>query len=304
MNDNTLSILLVDDDMVDRTLVRRLLTTSSSGPRPDDDATIALDEAEDAASGLKAMREKRYDAIILDYSLPGRDGSGVLSEAVQSGITSPILVLTGHGDERLAVELLRAGASDYVPKSTLRDCDLSQRVRQVVKLRRAEEEAKQAAAALQERVQFEQQLIGVVSHDLRNPLSTIRLSAQVLKARSKDDAQKNVVERIIRATGQADRMIRDLLDFTQARLGTGITIEPATTDLHEIVRQVLADLRLANPDRDLRLEQTGAGEGFWDANRLSQLTTNLVGNAYQHSTPGTPIQVETLVDGETAVLRV
>jgi signal transduction histidine kinase len=99
-------------------------------------------------------------------------------------------------------------------------------------------------------------------------------------------------------------MIRDLLDFTQARLGNGISIEPATADIHEVVRQVLADLRLANPDRDLRLEQTGAGQGHWDPNRLAQLTSNLVGNAYQHSTPGSPIQVETVVDGETAMLRV
>jgi signal transduction histidine kinase len=300
LNDNKLSVLLVDDDVVDRSLVRRLLTASRAG----DEHVIVLEEAEDAGSGLAAMRDNRFDAVILDYSLPGRDGAGVLSEAVQLGITSPILVLTGHGDERLAVELLRAGASDYVPKSALRDCDLAQRIRQIVKLRRAEEEARQAAASLQERVQFEQQLIGVVSHDLRNPLSTIRLSAQVLKARSKDDAQKNVVDRIIRATGQADRMIRDLLDFTQARLGNGITVEPATTDIHAVVRQVVSDLRVANPERDLRLEQTGPGEGMWDQNRLAQLTSNLVGNAYQHSVPGSPIQVETMVDGEVAVLRV
>ncbi|HEY0713182.1 MAG TPA: ATP-binding protein [Polyangia bacterium] len=304
MNDKTLSVLLVDDDMVDRTLVRRLLTASPTAPRAEEEGSIAIAEAEDAASALAAMRERQFDAVILDYSLPGRDGAGVLNEAVQAGIKSPILVLTGHGDERLAVELLRAGAADYVPKSTLKDCDLAQRVRQIVKLRRAEDEAKQAAASLQERVQFEQQLIGVVSHDLRNPLSTIRLSAQVLKARAKDDAQKTVVDRIIRATGQADRMIRDLLDFSQARVGNGITIEPAQTDLHEIVRQVLAELRLANPDRDLRLEQTGSGQGFWDPNRLSQLTSNLVGNAYQHGSPGSPIQVSTVVEGDTAVLRV
>jgi sigma-B regulation protein RsbU (phosphoserine phosphatase) len=99
-------------------------------------------------------------------------------------------------------------------------------------------------------------------------------------------------------------MIRDLLDFTQARLGNGITIEPATTDLHELVRVVLADLRLANPERDLRLEQSGPGQGFWDPNRLSQLTSNLVGNAYQHSMPGSPIQVETSVGDDTAMLRI
>lgn len=296
MNDAELKVLVVDDDAVDREAVRRLLTTPSSG--------FVLEEAADPASALRAMLEGQFDAVLLDYSLPARDGASILREAIEAGVTAPILVLTGHGDEQLAVELLRTGASDYIPKSTLKSADLPQRIRQLVRLARAQQEARRVQQSLQDRVEFEQQLIGVVSHDLRNPLSTIRLSAQVLRAKLRDEAQRNVIERIIRATGQADRMIRDLLDFTQARLGSGIPVEATAIDFHALVRQVLGDLRIAHPDRDVRLEQVGSGAGSWDAGRLSQLTMNLVGNAYQHSPADTSIQVETSVNEEGAVLKV
>jgi signal transduction histidine kinase len=295
VNDADLRVLVVDDDAVDREAVRRLLTAMPG---------IRLDEATDASSALAAMQTGQFDAILLDYSLPARDGASVLREAIGAGVTAPILVLTGHGDEQLAALLLRTGASDYIPKSALKDADLPQRIRQVVRLARAQQEARRVQRSLQDRVEFEQQLIGVVSHDLRNPLSTIRLSAQVLRSKLKDDGQRAVIERIVRATGQADRMIRDLLDFTQARLGTGIPIEPTAIDFHEVVRQVLGDLRVAHPERDLRLEQTGPGAGCWDPGRLAQLTMNLVGNAYQHSLPETPIQVETAVDEREATLKV
>jgi signal transduction histidine kinase len=292
--DKTLRILVVDDDSVDREAVRRLLAGKG----------VSVEEADDAASGMTAMLAGRADAIVLDYSLPGKDGAVVLREALAAGVKAPILVLTGHGDEQLVVELMRAGAADYLPKSALKGADLLQRVRQMVKLRNAEHEAHAGAIALQERVEFEQQLIGVVSHDLRNPLSTIRLSAQVLRARSKDEAQRGVIERIIRATSQADRMIRDLLDFTQARLGAGIPVELAPGDFHATVRQVLADLGALNPERQVLLEQNGPGAGSWDAGRLTQLAMNLVGNAFQHSPAGTPIQVVTSVEGGQAILRV
>jgi phosphoserine phosphatase RsbU/P len=296
LENKKLSVLVVDDDSVDREAVRRLLTVSGS--------EVTVEEADDAASGLAAMRGGRADAIVLDYSLPGKDGAVVLREAAGAGVTAPILVLTGHGDEQLVVELMRAGAADYLPKSALKTADLLQRIRHMVKLRRAEEEARVAAQSLQERVEFEQQLIGVVSHDLRNPLSTIRLSAQVLRARSKEEAQRTVIERIIRATGQADRMIRDLLDFTQARLGSGIPVEPVALDFHATVRQVLADLAALHPDRQVLHEQSGPGGGYWDPGRLTQLAMNLVGNAYQHSPPGTPIQVLASVADGVATLRV
>jgi signal transduction histidine kinase len=291
-----LHVLVVDDDSVDREAVRRLLT----GPGSE----VTIEEAADAAAGLAAMTRGPADAVVLDYSLPGKDGAVVLREAAAAGVKAPILVLTGHGDEQLVVELMRAGAADYLPKSALKGADLLQRVRQMVKLRRAEAEVHAAAVSMQERVEFEQQLIGVVSHDLRNPLSTIRLSAQVLRARSKDEAQRGVIERILRATTQADRMIRDLLDFTQARLGSGIPVDLGAGDFHATVRQVLSDLGALHPERQVLVEQSGPGEGSWDPGRLTQLAMNLIGNAYQHSPAGTPIQVVSSVEGGSATLRV
>jgi signal transduction histidine kinase len=85
-------------------------------------------------------------------------------------------------------------------------------------------------------------------------------------------------------------MIGDLLDFTQARVG-GIPIHPKPLDFHEHVHRVLEEMRLAWPERTLDFHASGNGRGAWDEGRLAQVVTNLVGNALQHSPPGTPVRV-------------
>jgi signal transduction histidine kinase len=299
VTESPLRVLVVDDGARGRDSVLDLIKTAHPG--------FEVEAASDATEAMNAMRAGKFDVILLDldHNPPDRDGTSLLRSAVAAGVTAPILVLTaGESDLQLTALLLRDGASDHMAKASLQDSDLPQRIRQVVRLARAQSEARRVQQSLQDRVEFEQQLIGVVSHDLRNPLSTIRLSAQVLRSKLKEEAQRNVLERIIRATGQADRMIRDLIDFTQARLGAGIPLEREVVDFHEVVRQVLGDLRVSYPDRDLRLEQTGDGTGSWDPGRLAQLAMNLVGNAYQHSQPGSPIQVTTAVEGSQAMLKI
>jgi signal transduction histidine kinase len=295
VSESKLRVLIAGMAAADREAVTGLLIGA-----PD----IRFEEVSEAGRALPTMQAGTFDAILVDDGVPPPAGGSLLRQAVDAGVTVPMMVLTIDGDERLAAQLLSEGAADAIPKSKLANVDLPQRIRQVVRLSRAQRESQRIQKSLQDRVEFEQQLIGVVSHDLRNPLSTIRLSAQVLRSKLKDDGQRNVIERIIRATGQADRMIRDLLDFTHARLGAGIPIEPTEVDFHEVVRQVLGDLRVAQPDREVRLEQVGPGRGSWDGGRLAQMTMNLVGNAYQHSPPEGSIQVVSAVDEREATLKV
>jgi signal transduction histidine kinase len=295
VNDPELRVLIAGGAAADRQAVAAQLAGS-----PD----IRFEEAAEPGPALAAMQAGSFDVVLLDEELPGRVGDSFLREVIDAGVTVPVLVLTGRAEDPRAAPLLRSGAADSIAKARLSNVDLPQRIRQVVRLARAQGESQRIQKSLQDRVEFEQQLIGVVSHDLRNPLSTIRLSAQVLRSKLKDDGQRNVIERIIRATGQADRMIRDLLDFTHARLGAGIPIEPSQIDFHEVVRQVLGDLRVAQPDREVKLEQVGPGRGNWDGGRLAQMTMNLVGNAYQHSPPEGSIQVVSAVDDREATLKV
>ncbi|NMO17981.1 PAS domain-containing protein [Pyxidicoccus fallax] len=176
--------------------------------------------------------------------------------------------------------------------------DVTERKRLDARLLRREEE-------LQRRAEMEEKLIGIVSHDLRSPLNAIGFSTTLLLRRQDlDDAAKRNVERIRDATGRAERMIRDLLDFTQARMGGGIPIHRKPADLNALVRTVVEEVRLANPGRRIDVETSGSGAGDWDVDRLAQVLTNLLNNALRYGEQDTPVQVETRTEDGVVELRV
>ncbi|WP_158501795.1 PAS domain-containing protein [Vitiosangium sp. GDMCC 1.1324] len=151
---------------------------------------------------------------------------------------------------------------------------------------------KQQEAEARQLAEFERQILGIVSHDLRNPLSVIRISASMLLAREGlDERQSKSLTRIISASDRATRLIRDLLDFSQARLGGGIPVDRKKMDLFELARGVVEELAASHPEREVELSQEGEGAGEWDGDRLAQVLGNLVGNALQHSPPDSLVRV-------------
>ncbi|WP_158623981.1 PAS domain-containing protein, partial [Corallococcus llansteffanensis] len=118
--------------------------------------------------------------------------------------------------------------------------------------------------ALKQQAEFEQHLIGIVSHDLRNPLGAILLGVTAMARREDlDERSRKSVTRIQNAAERATRMVKDLLDFTQARLGGGIRIERRSADLHELARGVVDEVEAAWPTRELRVRRSGDGRGLW-----------------------------------------
>jgi PAS domain S-box-containing protein len=155
----------------------------------------------------------------------------------------------------------------------------------------------------QEAVRVREDVVAIVSHDLRTPLNAISLAVSALLKREDLDARTTkTASRIYSAADRANRMIRDLLDFTQARAGGGIPIRPAPVDLHRLMRQVVEEVRLSRPERHILLVSRGDGRGAWDEDRLAQVIANLVGNALQHSPPESPVKVVTREeDGGVAI---
>jgi len=154
------------------------------------------------------------------------------------------------------------------------------------------DEATRSRDVLRERAEYEQQLIGIVSHDLRNPIHAIGLSAALLLRRGNLDPQQgSAVARISSSALRAGRMIRDFLDFTQARSVGRIPVEPEPANLRELVEQVVDEVHLAHPDHAATVRHEGEETGRWDADRISQVVGNLVGNAFQHSQPEARVTV-------------
>lgn len=156
------------------------------------------------------------------------------------------------------------------------------------------DDRKRVQDELQERAAYERQLIGIVSHDLRNPINAIGIAAALLaKGDHLDQRQTKAVSRIMSSSERARRMLRDFLDFTQARTMGRIPVAPGPADIGQIARQVFDELRVLYPDRVATIEHEGDARGTWDADRIAQVIGNLLSNAYQHSSPAAAIQLRT-----------
>jgi signal transduction histidine kinase len=137
--------------------------------------------------------------------------------------------------------------------------------------------------------------LAILSHDLRNPLNSIAMSAELLR-------RADISQRAAEALGCASqistnaqvmaRMIGDLLDYTRTRLGAGMPVSPTSMDLSSLCRELFNEFRTAHPDRVIRFHSDGEQTGDWDTDRLRQAISNLLGNAVQHGAENAPIDLK------------
>jgi CheY-like chemotaxis protein len=140
MTTNPLRLLVIDDDEVDRQTIRRMVERS--------DLHCEVTMRDDAPGGLQALTAGGFDIVLLDYLLPRGNGLDILKKIQTDGIDTPVVILSGQADQRVAVDLMRHGAADYLIKDGLRDERLAITVRNVVAAHRAEVSAKRHAEAL------------------------------------------------------------------------------------------------------------------------------------------------------------
>jgi signal transduction histidine kinase len=132
--------------------------------------------------------------------------------------------------------------------------------------------------------------LAILSHDLRNPLNAIAMTAQSVPHLAGDPAEAlECSHQIVRSVTVMERMISDLLDYTRTRLGAGIPIRPAPFDLAELGRELFQEYRAAFPGRDIAFRAAGDLRGLWDFDRIRQAISNLMGNALQHGSEDFPV---------------
>jgi signal transduction histidine kinase len=143
---------------------------------------------------------------------------------------------------------------------------------------------------------FRDLFIGMLGHDLRNPLNAVNVAAHVLEEVGPlTTAQAKAVGRIRNSASRMTRMIAQVLDFTRVRAGGGIPLDRKPSDLKAICMHAVDELAVGNPERVIDAAYRGDTAGLWDADRLAQVFSNLVGNALAHGRSDSPVRV--LVDG-------
>ncbi|WP_233605287.1 MULTISPECIES: ATP-binding protein [Corallococcus] len=165
---------------------------------------------------------------------------------------------------------------------------------------------KRAEDALQQSIDFREELIAVLGHDLRNPLHAVNASAFMLgKLPELDTPSRRSVDRIRKATARMTRMINDILDFARSRLGGGIPVARQHVNMEELCQGMLEELQVVYPERPLLLEVHGDDLwGDWDPDRVTQVLGNLVVNALQHAKNDSPVITTLTGEATDVVMRV
>jgi sigma-B regulation protein RsbU (phosphoserine phosphatase) len=159
-------------------------------------------------------------------------------------------------------------------------------------------------AQAEDRALFAEQMVGIVSHDLRNPLSAVQLSTYLLERADLTAQHRQALHRIIRSTQRAQRLIEDLLDFTAARVGGGLAVTLAPIDIHQVVVNAVEELRTTFPDREIEHQSVGHGNCRGDPDRLTQAIGNLVANATTYGAADRPVRLTTRVEAESFAIEV
>lgn len=306
-----LKILIVDDDAVDRMALRRTLQGTAF--------LTSTSEAVDAESASTLLAKGMHDCIFLDYDLPGKNGLQLIREIRRRGIRVPIIVLTGHGNEQTAVELMKAGASDYLVKSRLSPETISRSMRGALKVFKAEMIAEKANFALREKNELleksnqelarqrryihqqnlrlqevsrlKSEFLATMSHELRTPLNAIIGFSQILMNGSKgplNDSQSSMVNRVLVNGRNLLELINDILTFSKAEAGrTGL--ELSQLDLAHLVQAAVDEIRSAAAQKGLEIDvdiDLSNSTVVNDPVRLQQILMNLLSNAVKFTAEG------------------
>jgi phosphoserine phosphatase RsbU/P len=150
---------------------------------------------------------------------------------------------------------------------------------------------------LAEALDFRERMMGILSHDLRNPLNAVIMTADLLLGpKDLPPATRNQLLRLRRAAGRMQEMIGKLLDFTSARFMGKIPVSRVPADLGDVARAAFDEVNVLCPGQALNLDVRGDTRGEWDPSRMSQTLINLVTNAVAYGQSGTAVQIT--VDGE------
>ncbi|WP_428268219.1 ATP-binding protein [Haliangium sp.] len=263
----SLRVLLLEDDPGYARLVREYLKDAQFSPRQL--RTVATLDA-----ARVELERDPPDVVIADLGLPDAAGDEVVPALRTAGPRVPIVILSGEDNLDRALESMQQGAQEFLVKGRSEDFFLGRAIRAAIERKRFEE--------------FEQLLVGVVSHDLRGPLNTISATVEILEHEGID----NELTQIARLALQRARTLTDdLLDFTQLRLHGLLPITHERAEFAACVHTVVDGLRLACPGRTIDLEVDDDTTGWFDPARVSQVVSNLLTNAVQHSPDDTPVLV-------------
>jgi signal transduction histidine kinase len=147
--------------------------------------------------------------------------------------------------------------------------------------------------------------LAILGHDLRNPIGAVMTSAKfMIDTEELQEPHLTLTSRIVSASTRMNHMVGALLDFTRSRLGGGIPVAPAAMNMGKVVHDVVDEISAAHPDRQIQTNARGSLNGHWDCARITQVLTNVIGNALEHGSDGTNVTIDVQGDDEQVTIAV
>lgn len=293
------TVLVVDDNEANRLLAKDALE--------DEGYEVVL--ATGGEEGLASFPTLKPDCVLLDIRMPGIDGIEVCRRlrALDGGAETPVLFLTAQRDVDTFDRALEAGGDDFLTKP-VRPTELAVRVQTALELRRTKAELREHYELLKrqrddlQRLQLQKErLSAFVVHDLKNPVNTMDLHAQLLlREKGLSETARESATQIRREARQLTRMILNLLDVSKGDEGR-LTVNRSTVDLAALTRDLVAEVELAARARSVSVDVTLACASVRaDEDLLRRVLVNLTENAIRYAPAGTAVKVSARrVDRET-----
>ncbi len=276
-----LRILLIDDSPADAAIIQRLLRRTSE---TDFEFTHCLE----AESGVSALRASKPDCLLLDYQLGKDSGLGLLSSVRELGDDVPVVVLTGVGNEAVAVEAMQRGAQDYLIKDVMvREGMTSNALQRAIS--RAIEKVELERRIADQRRELEA-FVSVASHDLKTPLCIAKDNIEIIQDFYQGKPLDSRGEQMLASAGGAVvrtiKMLESLVEYS--RMGrSSKTLVPV--ELDRCMQAVQGNLQSVISESGTKIVVGPMPEVLGDEDALIQLMQNLSANAIKFSNGNEPI---------------
>jgi signal transduction histidine kinase len=310
-----IKVLLIEDNLAEARLLKEIL-------KGNEKKEFHLVNVSRLSEGISLLQQTNFDAILLDLTLPDSQGLESLAPLLIIAPKVPIVVLTNTNDDNLALEAVRRGAQDYLIKREVRLDILTRSLCYAIERKQMEEALKESNEALkmsviertnqlekaQELNQLKTEFVSMLSHDFRNPLNKILLSAGLLEEsrdRLTKDQQVTYFRMIRSAIKDMDQLLTEVLLIGRADSGR-LYCQFDQVDLLDYCQKLVESftVKLDHQSAITFKIEGGLERGLWDTNLIKHILTNLLGNAIKYSPQGTPVEFTITVAAEQVIFKI
>jgi signal transduction histidine kinase len=314
---SSVNILLIEDSLAEARLLQELLRGSKLDP-------CNLVHVKRLTEGINLLTHPQalsYDVILLDLTLPDSQGLNSLKPLLSNAPSVPIVVLTNNNDDELALEAVRQGAQDYLVKRQVSVETLVRSLRYAIERKQAMEALREVNQTLSHRVreqtvelvkakeqhQITSEFVSMMSHDFRNPLSTILLSTELLRDWEPNltkEQKRSIFQRIRSAGKNLVQLLDEVILVGRADVDR-LECLPTPLDLESFCQQLVEEARLeVSSLHQVELSLQGDfSETLWDESLLRHIFSNLFANAIKYSPQGGIIRLEVIAQDHLAIFN-